>query len=377
MDNPRDRNAIADPLTAPLTARHLNRATLARQLLLAREPLDPLTALERLAGVQAQNPHTWYVGLWARLAPFDPREAGELLTERRAVRMPLMRGAVHAVSAADAPWMRPLLRGALARPLARRAEALRGVDIGRLAAAARAILESEPHTAAELGARLAERWPGRDPEALALAARAQLGLVQVPPRGVWGRSGRPAHTTIEKWLEKPLSATAGIERLVLRYLAAFGPATPADFSAWSGLPPPERAFARLRPDLVTLVDGAGVEYLDVPDAPRPDPDAPAPARLLYAHDNLLRAHADLSRFQRPHGPPAAWTAPGPAPGAVLVDGVVRGRWAVQRRDDALELTVQRIGRISAAQRDELEAEAHGLLGMLAPSARREIHITAP
>jgi hypothetical protein len=340
--------------------------------------MDPLVAIERLAGLQAQTPHTWYIGLWSRLAPFDADEAGDLLTERRAVRMALMRATIHIVSAADALWMRPVLAPVITRTLGHHAGQLRGIDMAALARAARAVVESEPLTAASLGRRLAERWPERDPAALAQAARAQLGLVQVPPRGVWRRSGPAAHTTIEKWLAKPLShAPGGLETLVMRYLSAFGPATVADAEAWSGLPGLGEAFARLRPDLAVFTREAGDEVFDLPDAPRPDPETPAPARLLYEHDNVLRGHADRGRFHRPSGPPPPWNREGPSPGAVLLDGLVRGTWTLARDGSRIVLAVNRIGRYTRADTDAVTEEAVALLSFLSSSAETDVRFTGP
>jgi hypothetical protein len=341
--------------------------------------MDPLFAIERLAGLQAQSPHAWYIGLWGRLAPFEPAEAGDLLTERRAVRMALMRGAMHIVSAADALWMRPLLAPVISGALGRHAHQLEGVDMVRLARAARAMVESEPHTPAALGARLAERWPGRDPAALAHAARAHLGLVQVPPRGVWRRSGPAAHTTIEKWLAKPLSGSVRIERLVMHYLAAFGPATPADCRAWSGLPLAdlEEAFARMRPDLAVLEDEHGAEYLDLPDAPRPDPGTEAPVRLLYDHDNLLRAHADRARFHRPQGAHPSFAHRPVPPGTVLVDGLVRGTWTLSREPQGgVVLAVARWGRFAAADSRAVQEEASALMAFIAPGSEGKVALTS-
>jgi hypothetical protein len=339
--------------------------------------MDPVVAIERLAGLQAQTPHAWYIGLWSRLAPFDAKEAGDLLTERRAVRMALMRATIHVVSAADALWMRTVLAPVIARTLGHHAGNLEGIDMRALARAARAIVESEPLTAATLGRRLAQRWPERDPAALAHAARAQLGLVQVPPRGVWRRSGPAAHTTIEKWLAKPLSAAAGPDTLVMRYLSAFGPATVADAETWSGLRGLGEAFARLRPDLAVFTREGGGEVFDLPDAPRPDPEAPAPARLLYDHDNLLRAHADRSRFHRASGPPPPWNREGPKPGNVLLDGLVRGTWTLSRDGTRVVLTVNRVGRYTRADTDAVTEEAQALLAFLSSSTETDVRFTGP
>lgn len=337
-------------------------------MLLEREAMDPLLAVERLAGLQAQTPHTWYIGLWSRLDPFDPVEVGELITDRRAVRIALMRSTIHLMSAADALWVRPLVAPAIARTLTHHAGPLRGVDLGAVASAARAVLEAEPLTAAALGHRLLSRWPHSEATALAQAARANLGLVQVPPRGVWGRSGPAAYTTIEHWLAKPQGPVMPMETLVMRYLAAFGPATTADAQAWSGLSRLDDVFARLRPDLAVFTTEDGREVFDLPDAPRPDPDIPAPVRLLYEHDNLLRAHSDRSRFHKGPSAPVLWSGEGPIPGTVLVDGLIAGTWTLAREGRAVQVRVRPLGRMTKADRALVREEAESLMAVLTPRA---------
>jgi DNA glycosylase AlkZ-like len=172
--------------------RELNRATLERQILLRRQKSSALDAIEHLVGMQAQAPSPPYIGLWTRLEDFRPDELGRLILERRAVRIALMRNTVHLVSARDCLALRPLVQPVLDRTLystrANRTN-LEGVDTGALAATGRALLEETPSTAKELGEKLQEQWPECDPTSLARAIRHLLPLVQVPPRGVWGKSG--------------------------------------------------------------------------------------------------------------------------------------------------------------------------------------------
>ena len=130
-------------MNSVLTARQLNRATLARQLLLEREPMDPLLAIERLGGLRSQTPQTWYLGLWGRLHPFDPEEVGDLLTGRQAVRISSLRGEVHTLSAADALWLRPLLGPVITRTVEGIADSAARIDQRLLARAARAVRATE------------------------------------------------------------------------------------------------------------------------------------------------------------------------------------------------------------------------------------------
>ena len=213
-----------------LGLRALNRAALHRQLLLDRAPMTAGDAVRHLTGLQAQAPLAPYVGLWTRLAGFRHEALKDLLTERAVLRAHLMRNTVHLVDAADYVRFRPLYQPLLARHLAGNfGKNLVGVDLAELAAAAATMLSQTPLTRAELGARLAARWPDHDPASLAYAASHLLPLVQVPPRGLWGEPNqRAAFFLASAWLDRNPSASpdpaGAAEQLVLRYLAAYGPA---------------------------------------------------------------------------------------------------------------------------------------------------------
>ena len=304
-----------------------------------------------------------------------------MLTDRELVRIGLQRATIHLVTANDALWMRPLHDAVLRRPISSFSRNLDGVDRDAVATAARQILEAEPLTWADLGRRLAaseRRWAERDPASLAQIARARLALVQIPPRGVWGRSGQALHTTLESWLGRPLAGDTDAdpdadpdtarERLLTRYLAAFGPATAMDAQAWCGLTRLTATAQRLRDDgrLHVFADEHGRELLDLPDAPRPDPGTPAPVRLLYDYDNLLLSHADRSRFKSAIPLHDAFTgiAPQRAPGAVLVDGVVHGAWVL----DPGTLTIRTAG-LEPAELEAVEAEGEALVAFLDADCR--------
>jgi hypothetical protein len=359
-----------------LDRRELNRATLARQFLLDRSTSSALAVTEHLVGLQAQTPHTWYVGLWSRVAGCRPGDVADLLTSRRAVRIALMRSTIHFVSAADALALRPLVQPVLDRDLFQNnayGRWMRGLDTDAVVVAGRDLLGEKPRTPAELGAALRDRWPDTDPAALAYAVRNLLPVVQTPPRGVWGRSGRTVHASLEDWVGAPVRA-ASVETLVLRYLAAYGPATVQDLQTWCGLTKLSEIVDTLRPRLVEFADG----YYDLPDAPRPDPRTPAPVRYLYDFDNLLLSHRDRSRFVTDEFRAKAVTPHGPVPRPVLVDGVTAAAWTVAktggRKDGAAILTVRTFLPLSAADRDAVTAEGLDLLGFLEPEATHEVRI---
>ena len=359
--------------TEVLGDRALNRATLARQLLLRRAALSPLEAVEHLVGMQAQVPLDPYLGLWSRLERFRPEELGRLLEDRKVVRIVAMRGTLHLLTAADCLVLRPLAQPLLDRELARHPQhgpALDGVDLDSVLSFARPLLAERPRTGPELRAALAERFPAHDPAALAYACRNHLPFVQVPPRGVWGTTAQVTGTTAEAWLRKPLAADPPVGDVVLRYLAAFGPATVADVSAWSGLTGMREVVDRLRPRLRSFRDERGRELLDLPDAPRPNPRTPARPRFLPEYDNLLLSHADRSRFGPPEhrGPlSAAWVRGG---GSVLVDGFLRGVWRIKRdRDNGMAvLVVSHIRPLAKKAAASLAAEGGRLLRFLAADA---------
>jgi hypothetical protein len=315
-----------------LGPRALNRALLARQLLLQREKRLVLETIEHLVGMQAQVPGNPYVALWSRLDGFQPEELSHLIVERRAVRTTVMRTTIHLVSADDCLTLRPLMQSVMVRTLANTAWArnIEGVETASLIAAGQTLLEEQPHTRAELGTRLKERWPDRDAASLAWAVSYLVPVVQVPPRGLWGKSGQARLTTVESWLGRPLDADPSPDEMVLRYLAAFGPAGTADIRTWAGLAGVREIIERLRPRLVTFRDERGHELFDLPDAPRPDPETPAPPRFLPEYDNILLSHDDRGRIIRDNRGLPMPAGRGGELGSLLVDGFLGGMWRITR-----------------------------------------------
>ncbi|MFS0692342.1 winged helix DNA-binding domain-containing protein [Streptomyces nitrosporeus] len=362
-----------------LDRRALNRAFLARQLLLDRRTMTAQAALEHLVGLQAQAPFPPYYGLWCRLEGFRPAELAGLLTSRQAVRIALMRGTVHLVTAADCrrlrPWLQPFLERSLSTTFAKD---LSGLDVSEVAAAGRALLAKEPHTVGDLTAALRAAWPAHPATALSNVVRSLLPVVQIPPRGIWGQSGQPTYALAEDWLGAPLETEPDVDDLVLRYLAAFGPATVKDIQAWSGLTRLRAVADRLRPRLVSLRDEEGRELLDLPDAPRPGADVPAPVRYLAPYDNAILSHADRTRIISDAYRKAIATKNAVIPGTILVDGFVAGAWRIERERASTVVDVRLFAPVDKRRREELEAEGERLLAFASDdTASRELRITGP
>jgi hypothetical protein len=332
-----------------------------------------LDTIEHLVGMQAQIPLNPYVGLWSRLDRFQPDELAQLLLDRRVVRIAVMRATLHLVTADDCLVLRPLAQPVLDRELAGHRDfgpALRDVDLDSVLAFARPLLADRPHTGPQLRAAMEARFPHDDAAALAYACRNLLAFVQVPPRGVWGRTAQVTSTTAEAWLGRPLVSDPSIDDVVLRYLAAFGPATAADVAAWSGLTGMREVLDRLRPRLRTFRDERGRELLDLPDAPRPDSDTPSPPRFLPEYDNVLLSHDDRSRFGTDEHRKRLFTGARPVQGTALVDGFVRATWWIDRDrgTGAATLVVDHVDRLPKKAAAGLAAEGRRFLRLVAADA---------
>jgi Winged helix DNA-binding domain len=358
-----------------LTLRALNRATLARQLLLDRAPGPAGPVIEHLAGLQAQAPRAPYLGLQARIAGFRPAELEDLLTERTVLRAHLMRNTVHLVAAGDYLSFRPLFQPLMERGLAGNfGRNLTGVDLAELRQAATALLAGRPLTRPELAAQLAPRWPAHHPASLAYAATHLLPVVQVPPRGLWTQSGQAAFFLADAWLvpAPPAPSTASpaapVEQLVLRYLAAYGPASVADIQAWSGLSRLREVTERL--DLRAFAGPEGGPLLDLPGAPRPPQDVPAPPRFLPEYDNLLLSFADRSRVIPHRRPVPLPPGSGASTGTLLIDGQWQANWKIAK--DQAVLHIEPFVRLPSAQADAVVAEGRRLLDFTVPGANHEV-----
>ncbi|WP_027346042.1 winged helix DNA-binding domain-containing protein [Hamadaea tsunoensis] len=356
-----------------LSLRELNRATLARQMLLDRVAMAPDRLIDHLVGLQAQTTTTWYAGLWARITDFDPQTVVSMMRDRRLVRVSLMRSTIHLVSDRDCLELRPLLNVVGERSFATNwGKNLRGADLAAIVAAGRELLDEQPATFSVLGGRLQERFPGLDGASMAQAVRTYACLVQIPPRGLWGHSGLAVHETAEHYLGRPLAANPSVDDLLLRYLGAFGPASVNDARTWSGLTGLGEVFERLRPKLRVFVGEDGRELFDLPEAPRPGGDVPAPVRLLYDFDNIQLSHADRTRVIDGEHRRLLWPLSNTALGSVLVDGFTAGSWKHIREKKTARLVVTSFKPFPRAVAAEIEAEGLRLLAFQQPAATDQV-----
>jgi hypothetical protein len=344
----------ADPNGAEdlLGERALNRALLARQLLLEREELTLPQALERMGTLQAQYAPSMYVGLWSRVAGFERDALTRALERREVVQGTLMRATIHLVSADDY-W--PLALGVREpRRTAWIRVARRGLTEAEVASAAervRTALAEGPLRRREIAALLGDKI-------LANGVGMWLDLVRVPPSGTWERRRADLYELAERWLGPPeASVEDGRERLVRRYLEGYGPAPAADVANWAGLPVAEVARTAQRLDLRTLREQRGAELLDLPDALLPDPETPAPVRFLPTWDASLLVHARRTGILPEEQRPKIFNTKTPQSVATfLVDGRVAGTW----RWDRGMVRIEPFGRLDRATRTALDEEAEGL-----------------
>jgi len=355
-----------------LSTRALNRALLARQGLLERERVPLAAMLERLAGVQAEQPQYPYVGLWSRMGAFDPVELERALEGRAAVRVWVMRGTIHLTTARDALAMYPLTRRLHGQSFASNfGSGLAGADPEQVAAAAVELMAAEPRTKSELADLLSERWPDAARDSLAVCVTHFAPCAQVPPRGLFRQPGQVRLAPLEQWAGGPLEDDPPAAGLVRRYLAAFGPATVADMRTWSRITGLREVFEQLRSELRTFRDERGKELFDVPDGLLPDPGAPAPPRFLPRLDNATLSHDDRSRILDGGGPHVRWRRGGLVAGHLLVDGFHRAGWRLTDEKGVATLAIDGLGELP----EDVEAEARALLDFWAPGAdRRELEI---
>jgi hypothetical protein len=331
---------------APLNERQLLLALLDRQLLLERARLSVPDALERMGGLQAQYAPSMYIGLWTRLEGFARADLDDALEQRSIVQGTLLRSTIHLVSRADYWPMAAAIRGA------------------RKAWWMRVRRETDPDAMESDVVRLREHLRGgpqraKDIEAelgvLIQALNQWTELVRVPPSGTWAKRRADLYATAEDWIGRVrVSEAAGTERLVVRYLGAFGPAAVVDIASWAGIPKPQvqAAVDRMAPRLRTYGD-----LVDLADATLPDADRPLPVRFLPVWDALTLVHARRTGVLPEEHRSALFNSKNPQSfHTFMVDGRIAGTW--KHGPSGIELAP--FGKLSKAARGALDDEAHGL-----------------
>jgi hypothetical protein len=277
-----------------------------------------------------------------------------------------MRATLHLITAEDYLLLRPALQPALTRSMNSIAgKRLEGLDLDRLVGTAREYFESGPRPFADFRLLLAELEPDRDQSALAYAVRTQLPLVQVPTGGVWGYSGKVPFTTAEKWLGTELTDSENPRGLVLKYLAAFGPATVRDIQTWSGRTQLKESVEEIRGELRVFRDENDNELFDLPDAPLPSGDTEAPPRFVPDYDNLVLSHADRGRIISDEHRKKVFLSAARVRATILIDGFVRGAWKVEKTRRAATLIIEPFERLSRGDRASLSEEGERLVRFLA------------
>jgi hypothetical protein len=353
-----------------LTGRELNRALLARQLLLEPSDLPLARAIEQVGCLQTQYSPSGYIGLWSRLRDFRRESLTEALEDRSVVQATMMRSTIHLASAADYPLLIEGARSARAEWLTRTlGRQLDGIDMNAVAAAAREMLAGGPLRATEIQARLAALGY---PRLAWVSVGGWLDMVRVPPSGTWERRKADLFGLADQWLAgatgggagegatvaNPARAEAGLELLVRRYLGGFGPAPVEDVGRWAGVPATVVGPMIERLDLRRFRDEQGRVLVDLPDAPLPDPATPAPVRFLPTWDATLLAHARRTGILPEARRPLVFDTRTPhSVPTFLVDGVAAGSW---RYEDAT-------GRISLSPFEPLPAAT---MAELEPAAER-------
>ncbi len=337
-----------------LGQRALNRALLARQMLLERSAASLTEVMERMGGIQMQYAPAGYIGLWSRMREFERPMLTAALEERRAVQGTMMRATIHTVSAADY-W--PMMAGI--RRINRewfgkvQAAAIGDTDMEAVGSAVREELSDGPLRIAELSQRLASR--GFPPRAASWAGL-WVDMVRVPPSGTWERRRADLYGLADQWLSPVrVDEDEGIAHLVRRYLGAFGPAPLKDIASWMGLNVGQMRRVVERIELRRFADESGKPLVDLPDAPLPEPETPAPVRFIAVWDAMLLVHARRTQVLPEQYRPAIFNTKTPhSHNTFLVDGQVAGTW---RFEDG-EIEIEPLRRLRAEERRGVDEEAH-------------------
>ncbi len=341
-------------------------------MLLRREKAGPariVKAVEQLLALQAQVPRPPHVALWSRLQKFDREHLLKALHTRALVRGTMMRGTLHIMSAKDFLAFRSALQPSLTAGM--RSIVGKGPipSIDTLITAGRSAFGRKARPFADVRAALQSRFPDAHERMMGYAVRMQLPLVQVPVEGeAWGFPPDSDFALAEHWLKTKVGPGAGLGSLIVRYLAAFGPASTADIQSFLGIRGVAEVLAPIRDKLLTFQDERGREVLDLPKAPRPGADVDAPVRFLPEYDSLILAHADRSRIVDEVHRKALVTKNLIVPATLLIDGRVAGTWKIERKRAAATLNLTPFVAIPKAARAAIEEEGDALLRFVEPDA---------
>ena len=345
-----------------LTRRRLNRTLLERQHLLDRAELGVSEMVDHLVGLQAQENLPPYLSLAARLRSFDPEDVSRALEDRSLVRLLTMRGTIHLLTADDALTLRQWTRPAQdrERKASQNTKPALHLDTEKFNEAVSRVLADGQLPVKALGERLAATFPDVPANALAHLARVDQPLAQLPPRGAWKRSGGVVYQYVDRWVGRPL-LTPDPPTIVRRYLRAFGPASAADVTAWSGVTG-MAGVLKAMDDLAVHEHEDGRRLYDVADGTLADEEAPAPVRLLGTYDNVWLSHAARDRVTDPEKRKRWMGVNGGVASALFVDGMLEGLWRpVDGRVDVVEL----FRSLTPSERAELDEEIARVEDLLA------------
>ncbi|WP_194826808.1 winged helix DNA-binding domain-containing protein [Nocardia sp. XZ_19_231] len=362
-----------------LSNRTLNRTLLARQHLLERSTLTVAQMCDHLIGLQAQDVPPPFVGLWSRIADFDPATVAAGLEDRSLVRITLMRGTIHLVTPPDALRIAPHIQPELEKAPFRKGfnfGAMVGLDPEEVRANGEAVLGDEPMSAADMRAEAARLYPDRDAGAVLQTWLYQLPVLQTPPRGRWRDNSRPVWSRVEPWLSAPLDPSYPVSELILRYLRAFGPASTMDMQAWSRLPAMKKAVTELGDRVRTYTDDRGRTLYDAAELELADPDLPAPVRLLGWYDNALLSHKDRSRVIGDASATSFRTF-ATIVSSVLIDGFLAGVYKIFVKSGTAHLRISPNRAWTKTEAAQVEQEAAALLAFLEPESEPAVEILAP
>ena len=347
-----------------LTARALNRALLARQLLLERSALSVPRALQQMAGIQAQYAPSSYIRLWSSLRRFAIGDLDRLLERRSVVQGTLMRSTIHLVSARDywsfAKGIGPSRQEWWHKTWGRE---FRRVDLDRIATRLESELAGRPWPRKELDQLMRSHsstvWSG-----------AWVALIRVPPSGTWARRRTDTFQLAAEWIgPSDTDEVKGLEHLLRRYLGGFGPARLTDAADWAGVAVAKMEAVAERMTLRSFRDEWGRRLLDLPRAPLPSGDTPAPVRFLPTWDATLLVHARRTQVLPEAYRPLVFSTRTPhSVGTFLVDGSVAGSWRAERSGDRSTLIYAPFVRLPANAEAELREEAAGLVRFMEPNA---------